>query len=138
MKKIISRSPFTYSVVFPRLLGIIPGETIVTKYMQIQMDSDFLVREQVLSTGERNPLMLHAKTVIKIKDLASGKLYVSGDGVPLDSQFGSANFPYRIPLGGRMFYRGQVIEVEMSFLPGAPRCPEIFMSFIGEKLFTRG
>lgn len=134
-KVVIARQQYSYAVKFE---GWAPGDREAkTKHIKIEADSDFLARNQVVAT-EGGSSAAVAQMMLIVRDVASGRMFMN-EPLPVDALFGSGEFPYHIPLGGRLWYLSQLIEVVCYPSPGfVGEVPAFELVFNGEKLFLGG
>lgn len=134
-QRLVARSPFSYSIDVPELDA---GQSW-TGHFTVQSDSNFLVVQRVYHAGA-DSVAYDDKAVspvtVQLRDAGSGRMFMVGP-MPVSCIFGSGEFPYRVPLGGKILYKRQVVEVLVSN-PTSERQKSITLIFQGEKLFTEG
>lgn len=136
-EQVIATSPYVYKVQVDQLLA---GE-VVDRFITIQPDSNFLARSRIMSVNaavapgvviERLP-----QITVEVIDTASGR-NLTREPVMAVNNFGSAKFPYLIPLGGKIFYKRQIIQVRIRNIGIGPGSGigNLSLEWHGEKIFT--
>lgn len=133
VEQFVSSLPYVYSVAVPALA---PGE-VFNGFFSIQADSHFLARERVVkvraTVGENEPAQSIPDATVVISDTASGRAFMR-EPVKISNIFGRGFFPYKIPLGGKIFYKSQTIQVQV--VNGAAITQGMVLEWNGEKIFT--
>lgn len=138
MELFVSELPYTYGVDVPELAA---GQQFIG-YFRIQEDSHFLARQRVVkvmaenAAGEQEQNQPIPEATVEVKDMASGRAFMR-EPVMISNWFGRGFFPYKIPLGGKVFYKSQTIEVTVVNVSGAKILP-MSLRWQGEKIFTTG
>lgn len=136
-ERAIATSPYVYKVQVDQLLS---GQ-VVDRFFTIQPDSHFLARSRIMScapsvsvgvTTERLP-----NVTVEVIDTASGRNLTREPTLAVNN-FGSARFPYLIPLGGKIFYKRQIIQVRIRNVGTGPgsAISNLSLEWHGEKIFT--
>lgn len=132
MEIYLSSLPFSYAVNVPQLVA---GQ-VFTGFFTIQADSHFIARRRVVKRGggsQADAAQSLPDVTVEITDTASGRAYMR-EPVKLANIFGRGFFPYNIPLGGKIFYKAQVIQVKIENGPDVS--PAMQLVWQGEKIFT--
>lgn len=135
-EKYISSLPYSYSVEVPQMLA----GAVFTGFITIQPDSHFLARQRVVKRlGASGPSSTEdgqfiVSSTVEISDMASGRAFMR-EPVRICNIFGRGLFPFKIPLGGKVFYKRQVIQVRVENINTFSSAGFV-LEWQGEKIFT--
>ena len=135
--EIIAEDFFTYTTRFEDLLAGATGN----QFIQIEADSDFLIQKLAASpfeTGDEitvfsQPIPL---CTILIVDTGSGRQLMN-EPIPVDALFGTGRLPFILPTP-KLFVKNSRINVTLVNFSTGTDYADIWINFIGKKIFTGG
>lgn len=133
---IIARDFFTYNFQYTDLLA----QTSATGFIQIEADSDFLVRKMTyFSTVSGAAVTFNTNDVPQVSlviiDTGSGRQLMNNP-VPISDIFGDGRMPFILPTP-KLFVKNSRISLQ-AFNFGTDDYDDLWVNFIGEKIFSQG
>jgi len=127
----VTQDCFSYCITFLA----VPAGGQSTGALVIQADADFLIHNQVqYSGGSTDGTRAIPQAMVMLTDTGTGRQLYS-EPVPIDSQFGSGQLPYILPLPKYMFANSNLSVQVTNFSPA--QIDRLSLVFNGVKVYKK-